>query len=92
MDQKKRIEAKPLESEGVQFFLDDVLVLSLRLDMTIIYSKFVDVLKNSDDPVQCEMAMKIGTVCCILLHFRVNVAVSLTYRHINYLNSDIIIC
>ena len=60
IDQKKRIEARQLESEGVQFFLDDVLLLSLRLDMTNIYSSFVGVLKKSGDPIQCEMAKKIG--------------------------------
>ena len=68
MDQKKRIEAKQLESEAVQFFLDDVLILSLRLDMTNIYSKFVGVLKNSGDPIQCELAKRIGMYeyTCIL--------------------------
>jgi len=60
MDQKKRIEAKQLESEAVQIFLDDVLILSLRVDITNIYSKFVGVLKKSGDPIQCEMARRIG--------------------------------
>ncbi|XP_065905734.1 uncharacterized protein [Dysidea avara] len=66
IDQKKRIEARQLESEGVQFFLDDVLLLSLRLDMTNIYSSFVGVLKKSGDPIQCEMAKKIALPTMLL--------------------------
>ena len=58
--QKKKIEAKELDSDGMQYFLDNVLILSLELDMTEIYSKFIKVLQDNDDLIQCGMAKKIG--------------------------------
>ena len=58
--QKKKIEAKELDSDGMQYFLDEVLILSLELDMTEIYNKFIKVLEDSDDLIQCGMAKKIG--------------------------------
>jgi len=58
--QKKKIEAEKLESDGVQYFLDEVLILSLELDTTEIYCSFVKILEDSDDPIQHAMAKKIG--------------------------------
>ena len=58
--QKKRIEAKELESDGMQYFLDEVLILSLELDMTEIYNKFIKILEDSEDLIQNAMAKKIG--------------------------------
>ncbi|XP_065906452.1 uncharacterized protein [Dysidea avara] len=58
--QKKKIEVKELESDGMQCFLDEVLILSLELDMTEIYNKFIKILEDSDDLIQRGMAKKIG--------------------------------
>ena len=60
--QKKKIEVKELESDGMQCFLDEVLILSLELDMTEIYNKFIKILEDSDDLIQRGMAKKIGEV------------------------------
>jgi len=61
LKQKERIAAKELQSEGAQIFLDDVLILSLRLDLTEIYNNFIEVLKNSGDQIQCRLAELIST-------------------------------
>ena len=58
--QKKEIEAKELDSDGMQYFLDNVLILSLELDITEIYNRFIKVLQDSDNLIQCGMAEKIG--------------------------------
>ena len=60
--QKKKIEVKELESDGMQCFLDEVLILSLKLDMSEIYNKFIKILEDSDDLIQRGMAKKIGEV------------------------------
>ena len=65
--QKKKIEAENLESVGMQYFLDEVLILSLELDMAEIYCGFVKILEESDDLIQRGMAKKIGE--CILQIF-----------------------
>ena len=61
-DQKKIIEAKHLESDGMQYFLDNVLISSLELNMTEIYNKFIKVLEDSDDLMLRAMAQIIGQV------------------------------
>ena len=67
--QKKKIEAEKLESDGMQYFLDEVLILSLELDMAEIYCSFVKILEDSDDLIQRGMAKKIGEcIIQMLLH------------------------
>jgi len=58
-EQKKKIESKNLESDRMQYFLDEVLIFSLELDITEIYNNFIKILEESDDLIQNAMAKKI---------------------------------
>jgi len=58
--QRKKIESKDLESDGMQYFFDEVLIFSLELDITEIYNNFIKILEESDDLIQNAMAKKIG--------------------------------
>ncbi|XP_065907282.1 ankyrin repeat and protein kinase domain-containing protein 1-like [Dysidea avara] len=59
-EQKRKIKAEKEETDGMQYFLDKVLIFSLELDVTEIYCSFVEILENSDDLIQHAMAKKIG--------------------------------
>ena len=58
--EKKNIEAEQLERNGMQYFLDQVLILSLDLGTAKIYIKFIKVLKDSDSIIQRRMANLLG--------------------------------
>jgi len=59
-DDKKKIEIEQLESDRMQYFLDNVLILSPELDMIEIYKKFIKVLWNSDNSTHHAAAKKLG--------------------------------
>ena len=65
LEQKKKIAVKELEIDGMLYFLDEVLIMSLELDMTEIYNKFIKVLEDSDDLIQRGMAKEIGEGGCL---------------------------
>jgi len=70
--EKKNIEAEQLERNGMQYFLDQVLILSLDLGTAEIYMKFIKVLKDSDSIIQRTMANLLGESLYLCIMFCYN--------------------
>jgi len=49
LDDKKIMEAKPLEKDRMVYLLDDVLIRSLKIGYGSKYNRFLKVLEESDD-------------------------------------------
>jgi len=67
LEEKKIIQAKQLENDRMMCFLDDILIPSLENKMMEKYSRFVQLLQDSDDSAMSSMAERIGmyvnTIC-----------------------------
>ena len=49
MDDKKIMESKPLEKDRMIYFLDDVIIRSLKIGVGSKYNRFLSALENCDD-------------------------------------------
>ena len=60
LDDKKIMEAKPLEKDRMNYLLDDVLIRSLNIGYGSKYNGFLKVLEESDDDVLDDLTRTLG--------------------------------
>ena len=60
LDDKKVMEAKPLEKDRMMYLLDDVLIRSLNIGYGSKYNGFLKVLEESDDDVLDDLTRTLG--------------------------------
>jgi len=58
--EKKIIETKPLEMDRMEYFLDTVLIPSLKMNSVAKYNGFIQVLEGCDDAVVKAIAMELS--------------------------------
>ena len=59
LKEKQTIKAIPVESDRMEYFLDDIITPSLIANVIIKFRRFVEVLMESGDPTLISMATKL---------------------------------
>ena len=57
---KEMIKTLQLKRDKMEYFLDNVITLSLQNSVTVKFKKFLEVMEDSGDPVFVKMAVKLG--------------------------------
>ena len=61
MDKEKAfIETLPLEDKRMQHLLDKIIIPSLKVDVSVKYKRFLEVMERSGNVVFTSMAQKLG--------------------------------
>ena len=59
-EEKQRIQAKDIEIDGMQYFLDHVIIPSLKVNVDMKFRGFLEVMKESGDSTLISMTAKLG--------------------------------
>ena len=59
-EEKQRIQALPVEMDRMQYFLDRIIIPSLKVNVDMKLRGFLKVMKESGDPTLISMAEKLG--------------------------------
>ena len=59
-EEKQQIQAKDVEIDGMQYFLDHIIIPSLEVNVNIKFRGFLKVMKKSGDSTLISMAAKLG--------------------------------
>ena len=60
LEEKQRIQAHPVEIDGMQYFLDRIIIPSLKVNVDKKFRGFLEVMKESGDYTLISMAAKLG--------------------------------
>ena len=60
LEEKKQIKANPVESDRMEYFLDNIIIPSLEVNVDMKFRKFLEVMKESGDLTLISMAAKLG--------------------------------
>ena len=60
LEQKKKIGTFPLNSDKMEYFLDNIIMPSLDANVTVKFQGFLEVMAKSDDSALTNMAKKLG--------------------------------
>ena len=60
LDDKKRMESKPVEKDRMMYLLDDVLIRSLNMGFGKKYNGFLTALEESDDSSLIDLTRELG--------------------------------
>jgi len=60
LDEKQRMEVKPLQRNKMVYLLDNVITPSLGNDVSKKFKGFIEVMEESDDPILTDMANILG--------------------------------
>ena len=60
LKEKKEIKADPVETERMEFFLDNIIAPSLEVNVDMKFRGFLEVMKESGDPKLISMAAKLS--------------------------------
>ena len=58
--QMETIEAKSLQSDRMEYFLDKIILPSLEMEISTHFNRFLEVMENSDDDKLTSMVLKLG--------------------------------
>ena len=60
LEEKQRIQAHPVEIDRMEYFLDRIIIPSLKVNINMKFRGFIKVMKDSGDSTLISMAAKLG--------------------------------
>ena len=60
LGEKQQIKANPVENDRMEYFLDCIIIPSLKVNVDIKFRGFLEVLKESGDSTLISMAVKLS--------------------------------
>ena len=60
LGEKQQIQADPVERDRMEYFLDNIIIPSLEVNVDVKFRKFLEVMKESGDSTLISMAAKLG--------------------------------